>query len=47
MSAATVPARPQLHIFLPTEAEEEADSESVDEGFMDELDCRGQRRQVK
>ncbi|XP_060916441.1 uncharacterized protein LOC132991645 [Labrus mixtus] len=37
--AATGPARTQLHVFLPTEAEgEEVDSESVDEGFMDELD---------
>lgn len=35
------PARTQLHVFLPTETEEEeADSESVDEGFMDELDCK-------
>ncbi|CAJ1082994.1 uncharacterized protein LOC117828254 [Xyrichtys novacula] len=35
----TGPARTQLHVFLPTEAEgEEVDSESVDEGFMDELD---------
>ncbi|KAM3596008.1 uncharacterized protein V6R79_006787 [Siganus canaliculatus] len=35
------PARPQLHVFLPTEAEaEEVDQESVDEGFMDELDCK-------
>ena len=33
------PGRTQLHVFLPTEAEgEEVDSESVDEGFMDELD---------
>lgn len=46
VSAAAVPARSQLHVFLPTEVEgEEADSESADEGFMDELDCRGQRRQ--
>lgn len=38
---ASVPARTQLHVFLPTEGAgegEEADSESVDEGFMDELD---------
>lgn len=36
---ATSPGRTQLHVFLPTEAEgEEVDSESVDEGFMDELD---------
>ncbi|KAI3358825.1 hypothetical protein L3Q82_015222, partial [Scortum barcoo] len=35
------PARTQLHVFLPTEAEgEEVDSESVDEGFMDELDSK-------
>lgn len=41
VSAAAGPARTQLHVFLPTEAEgEEADSESVDEGFMDELDCK-------
>lgn len=30
-------ARAQLHIFLPNE-EEEVDRESVDEGFMEELD---------
>ncbi|XP_034561176.1 uncharacterized protein LOC117828254 [Notolabrus celidotus] len=37
----TGPARTQLHVFLPTEAEgEEVDSESVDEGFMDELDSK-------
>lgn len=32
--------RAQLHVFLPTEtvSSEEVDSESVDEGFMDELD---------
>lgn len=35
------PARTQLHVFLPSEAEgEEVDSESVDEGFMDELDSK-------
>ncbi|XP_042362936.1 uncharacterized protein LOC121958132 [Plectropomus leopardus] len=35
------PGRTQLHVFLPTEAEgEEVDSESVDEGFMDELDSK-------
>nr|XP_020474164.1 uncharacterized protein LOC109970735 [Monopterus albus] len=35
------PVRTQLHVFLPTEAEgEETDSESVDEGFMDELDSK-------
>ncbi|XP_071355452.1 uncharacterized protein [Trachinotus anak] len=40
-AAAASPARTQLHVFLPTEAEgEEADSESVDEGFMDELDSK-------
>lgn len=40
--AAAGPAgRAQLHVFLPSEAKpEEADRESVDEGFMDELDCR-------
>ncbi|XP_032435822.1 uncharacterized protein LOC116730589 [Xiphophorus hellerii] len=39
--AAAGPAgRAQLHVFLPSEAEPEADRESVDEGFMDELDCR-------
>ncbi|XP_029299337.1 uncharacterized protein LOC115015869 [Cottoperca gobio] len=39
LAAAASPARTQLHVFLPTEAEgEEVDSESVDEGFMDELD---------
>ncbi|XP_074543548.1 uncharacterized protein LOC141803434 [Halichoeres trimaculatus] len=38
---ATGPARTQLHVFLPSEAEgEEVDSESVDEGFMDELDSK-------
>ncbi|XP_016530783.1 uncharacterized protein LOC103143451 [Poecilia formosa] len=41
-TAAAGPAgRAQLHVFLPSEAKpEEADRESVDEGFMDELDCR-------
>ncbi|XP_062266352.1 uncharacterized protein LOC133972794 [Platichthys flesus] len=40
-ASAPAPARAQLHVFLPTEAEaEEVDSESVDEGFMDELDCK-------
>ncbi|XP_069372953.1 uncharacterized protein [Paralichthys olivaceus] len=40
-AAASGPARAQLHVFLPTEAEgEEVDRESVDEGFMDELDCK-------
>ncbi|CAL8293259.1 unnamed protein product [Merluccius merluccius] len=40
------PKRTQLHVFLPTgdrageEDGEEADSESVDEGFMDELDSK-------
>lgn len=34
-------ASSQLHIFLPSEAEvEELDRESVDEGFMDELDIK-------
>ncbi|CAN9504246.1 unnamed protein product [Ophioblennius macclurei] len=34
-------ARTQLHVFLPSETDgEEADSESVDEGFMDELDSK-------
>ncbi|XP_044027846.1 uncharacterized protein LOC122864457 isoform X2 [Siniperca chuatsi] len=41
VAAAAGPARTQLHVFLPTEAEgEEVDSESVDEGFMDELDSK-------
>lgn len=41
MAAASGPGRTQLHVFLPTEAEgEEVDSESVDEGFMDELDSK-------
>ncbi|KAJ8000004.1 hypothetical protein DPEC_G00200310 [Dallia pectoralis] len=38
---APMPARTQLHIFLPTEGvgeEEEVDNESVDEGFLEELD---------
>lgn len=40
-AAAAGPGRTQLHVFLPTEAEgEEVDSESVDEGFMDELDSK-------
>lgn len=40
-AAAAGPARTQIHVFLPTEAEgEEVDSESVDEGFMDELDSK-------
>lgn len=38
-AASSGPTRPQLHVFLPTEAEGE-DSESVDEGFMDELDSK-------
>lgn len=41
--AAPMPARTQLHIFLPTEGfgkGDEGDSESVDEGFMDELDSK-------
>ncbi|XP_052388913.1 uncharacterized protein LOC127935252 [Carassius gibelio] len=36
-------SRTQLHVFLPAEGagqEEDQDSESVDEGFMDELDNR-------
>ncbi|XP_059366257.1 uncharacterized protein LOC132104711 [Carassius carassius] len=36
-------SRTQLHVFLPAEGagqEEDRDSESVDEGFMDELDNR-------
>ncbi|XP_055013437.1 uncharacterized protein LOC129410103 [Boleophthalmus pectinirostris] len=36
-AAVSGPSRPHLHVFLPSEAEGE-DSESVDEGFMDELD---------
>jgi len=40
-TGAAGPARTQLHVFLPTEAEGvELDSGSVDEGFMDELDSR-------
>ncbi|XP_030004121.1 uncharacterized protein LOC115428979 [Sphaeramia orbicularis] len=40
-AAANGQKRTQLHVFLPTEAEgEEVDSESVDEGFMDELDSK-------
>ncbi|KAK9526479.1 hypothetical protein VZT92_015176 [Zoarces viviparus] len=35
-ASAAGPARTQFHVFLPTEAE----GEEVDEGFMDELDCR-------
>ena len=43
--AASLPLkRTELHVFLPTgdpSAEgEEADAESVDEGFMDELDSK-------
>lgn len=39
VSTVPVPARPQLHIFLPTDDKGvEMDSESVDEGFLDELD---------
>ncbi|CAL1585077.1 unnamed protein product [Knipowitschia caucasica] len=33
------PSRAHIHVFLPSEAEVE-DSESVDEGFMDELDLK-------
>ncbi|XP_054911160.1 uncharacterized protein LOC129375846 [Poeciliopsis prolifica] len=41
LAAAGPAGRAQLHVFLPSEAKpEEADRESVDEGFMDELDCR-------
>lgn len=41
MSALPMPARPQLHIFLPTDDKGvEMDSESVDEGFLDELDYK-------
>ncbi|KAL6099386.1 uncharacterized protein ACO6RY_01218 [Pungitius sinensis] len=40
-ATADSPARTQLHVFLPTEAEgEEEGSESVDEGFMDEMDSK-------
>lgn len=38
-TAAPGPPRPHIHVFLPSEAEGE-DSESADEGFMDELDIR-------
>ncbi|KAI1901781.1 hypothetical protein AGOR_G00037930 [Albula goreensis] len=41
--SAPAPARTQLHVFLPTEGavqREERDNESVDEGFMDELDSK-------
>ncbi|XP_056154002.1 uncharacterized protein LOC130128413 [Lampris incognitus] len=41
--SAPPPPRTQLHVFLPTEGLRgggEADSESVDEGFMDEPDCK-------
>ncbi|MEQ2295905.1 hypothetical protein AMECASPLE_019371 [Ameca splendens] len=39
--AAGPPGRAQLHVFLPSETEgEEGDGESVDEGFMDELDSK-------
>ncbi|XP_063040787.1 uncharacterized protein LOC134435680 [Engraulis encrasicolus] len=39
---ATAQGRAQLHVFLPSEAlsSEELDRESVDEGFMDELDSK-------
>lgn len=41
VAASAGPTRTQLHVFLPTEAEgEEVDSESVDEGFMDESDSK-------
>ena len=46
VAASLPPKRTQLHVFLPTgdrageEDGEEADSESVDEGFMDELDSK-------
>ncbi|KAJ8334753.1 hypothetical protein SKAU_G00403920 [Synaphobranchus kaupii] len=42
-SIITEPARTELHVFLPTEGAgegEEGDNESVDEGFMDELDSK-------
>lgn len=40
-STLPMPARPQLHIFLPTDDKgTEMDSESVDEGFLDELDYK-------
>lgn len=42
--ASLPPKRTHLHVFLPTGDQaregEEADSESVDEGFMDELDSK-------
>lgn len=41
LSTASAASRKELHIFLPAEGAEEEetrDSESVDEGFMDELD---------
>lgn len=41
VSTHTTSARPQLHIFLPTDDKGvEVDSESVDEGFLDELDYK-------
>lgn len=45
MAATPGSGRTQLHVFLPTEEEgeregEEVDCESVDEGFMDELDSK-------
>lgn len=48
VAASLQPKRTQLHVFLPTgdgaregDGERvEADSESVDEGFMDELDSK-------
>lgn len=40
-STIPVPARPQLHIFLPMDDKViEMDNESVDEGFLDELDFK-------
>ncbi|KAK5618197.1 hypothetical protein CRENBAI_020823 [Crenichthys baileyi] len=40
-AAAGPPGRAQLHVFLPNETEgEEVDVESVDEGFMDDLDTK-------
>ncbi|KAK9957541.1 hypothetical protein ABG768_011782 [Culter alburnus] len=41
--ASSATSRTQLHVFLPAEGagrEEDRDSESVDEGFMDELDSK-------
>ncbi|KAM7373554.1 hypothetical protein PAMP_008396 [Pampus punctatissimus] len=38
LASAAGPGRTQLHVFLPTGEGEVVDSESVDEGFMDELD---------